>query len=155
MKIPLRSSVIFNIKTDDKHFLFWSIIASLHPREKSRPNRVIIHRQYFNELNIEGTDFTNGFKRSDVHKLEKLNDLSINMLELTFHQDQNRRKHKLSPIESRNYFSDKVNDIIIYENQFVVIETFHVYLAKYDSLFIYRGCLGFYSSQNVSLKHIE
>ena len=37
------------------------------------------------KLNIEGFDFTNGFKCSDVHKFEKLNNLSINIFELQFY----------------------------------------------------------------------
>ena len=52
---------------------FRSILASLHPCENNHPNRVSRYKQYFIELNINGSDFTNGFKCSDVHRFEKLN----------------------------------------------------------------------------------
>ena len=68
-------------------------------------------------MNIEGFDFTNGFKCSDVHKLEKLKNLSINIFELNFYQDGNNWKHNLIPIEiSKNDESDRVVDLLIYKN---------------------------------------
>ena len=72
----------------------WSILAYLHPCEN---NSIIVssYRDYFNEINIEGFDFTNEFRCSDVYRFEKLNNLSINIYELGF--DQN--KNKLIPIE--------------------------------------------------------
>ena len=80
VKIPLRSSAIVNIKNDDKYCFIWSILASLYPCEND-PNRVSNYEPYFNELNIEGFDFTNGFKCSDMYRFEKLNNLSINIYE--------------------------------------------------------------------------
>ena len=50
----------------------WSILASLHPCESDHPNRVSNFKQYFNGLNIDGFDFTNSFKCSDMHRFEKL-----------------------------------------------------------------------------------
>ena len=35
-----------------------------------KPNRVSNYKQYFNELNFNGFTFSNGFKCSDMHKLE-------------------------------------------------------------------------------------
>ena len=98
---------MLNIENNDEYCFLWSILASLHPCENSHPSRVKIYRQYFNELNIEGFDFTNGFKCSDVHKFEKLNNLCINIFELNFYQDQIKWKHNLIPIElSKNDQSD-------------------------------------------------
>ena len=42
--------------------------------------------QCFDELNIVGFDFSNGFICSDVIKFEKLNRLSINIFALSFYQ---------------------------------------------------------------------
>ena len=84
LKILLRSSAILSIENDDKFCFLWSILASLHPFEDSHPDIVSIFRQYFNELNIQGFDFTNRFNCSDVNKFEKLNNLSINIFELIF-----------------------------------------------------------------------
>ena len=88
VKVPLRSSAKLNIKNDDKYCFLWSILAKLHPCENSHPDRVSNYEPHFNELNIEGFDFTNGFRCSDMYRFEKLNNLSINIYELGF--DQNK-----------------------------------------------------------------
>ena len=75
--IHLRSSGIFNIENNDKHCFIWSILTYLHPCNTSHSNRVSNHRPYFNQLNIEGFDFSKVFLCNDVHKFEKLNKLSI------------------------------------------------------------------------------
>ena len=114
LNFPIRSNAILNIKNDDKNCFIWSILASLHPCNKDNPDRVSTCRQYFNELNIEVFDFSNGFKCSDVHIFKKLNNLSTNIFELNFHQDQNNWKHILIPIEiSKNDESNRVVDLII------------------------------------------
>ena len=95
VKIPLRSSAILNIENNDKYCFIWSIVAHLHPIADSKnghATRVSKYRQYFNELNIDGFYFSNGFKCSDVHKFEKLNNLSVNIFELSFYQDQSNWK---------------------------------------------------------------
>ena len=99
LKKPLRSSALINIKNDDKYCFIWAIIAKLHPCENDHPNRVSTYREYFDELIIDGFDFSNGFKCSDVQKFEKLNNLSINIFELNFCLDQNKRKHNLVPVK--------------------------------------------------------
>ena len=88
IKIPLRSNAILNV--ENSCFL-WSIIASLHLCNKNHPNRVSNFKHYFNDLNIQGFDFTNGFKCSDVHKFNNLNNLSVNIFELNFYQDHNKK----------------------------------------------------------------
>ena len=110
VKIPLRSSAILNVQNNDKYCFIWSILASLHPCENDHPNRVSNYKQNFNELNINGFDFTNGFKCSDLHRLEKLNNLSVNIYELNFYQDGDKWKHNLIPIETSKNQSDKVID---------------------------------------------
>ena len=67
--------------------------------------------KWFNELNIEGFGFTNGFRRSDIHKFEELNNLCVNIFELNFYQDQNKRKHNLLPNEISENDSDRVVDL--------------------------------------------
>ena len=99
MKILLRSNALITTKNNDKYCFIWSILASLHPCDNDHANRVSNYRLYFNDLNSEHFDFSNGFKCSDVHIFEKLNNLSINIFELNFYQDQNKWKHNLIPIE--------------------------------------------------------
>ena len=107
VKIPLRSSAILNIQNNDKYCFIWSILASLHPCENGHPNGVSNYNQNLNELNIEGFDFTNGFKCCDMHRFEKLNNLSMNIYELNFYQDGDKWKHNLIPIEISKNESDR------------------------------------------------
>ena len=99
VKIPLRSNAILNIQNNDKYCFIWSILASLHPCENTHPSRVNNYLKYFNELNFQSFDFTNGFKCSDVHKFNELKNLSVNIYELHFYQDGDKWKHNLIPIE--------------------------------------------------------
>ena len=92
VKIPLRSSTISNIQDDDKFCFIRSIQAHLHPiaiSQNGHPTRASIYRHYFDELNVQGFDFSIGFKCSDVNRFEKLNSLSINTVELSLYRDQN------------------------------------------------------------------
>ena len=79
VKVLLRSNVILNIQNNDKFCFVWSILASLHPCEKNHSNRVSNYNRYFNELNFQSFDFTNGFKCSDVHKFNEIKNLSVNI----------------------------------------------------------------------------
>ena len=106
VKIPLRSNTVLNIENNDKYCFLWSILAILHPCSINHPNRVSSYKQYFNELNINGLVFSYGFKCSDVHKFIELNNLSINIFELNFYQDQKNWKHNLIPIEISKNISD-------------------------------------------------
>ena len=79
VKVHLRSIPLTNIKNNDNYCFLWSILVSLHPCENDHPSRISNYIQYFNELNIDGFDFENGFNCSDVYKFEKLNNSSLNI----------------------------------------------------------------------------
>ena len=109
----------------------WSILAWLHPCN-NHPNTVSNYQQYFDELNINGFDFTNGYRCSDVHKFNELNNLSLNIFELNFYQDQNKWKHKLIPIEISKNNSFRVIDLAIYKNHYVLIKKLEVFLGDHN-----------------------
>ena len=104
------------------------------------------YRQYFGELNIKGSDFTNGFKCSDVHKFEKLNDLSIDIFELNVYQvkDKIKWKHNIIPIEVSKIESHRVFDLLIYKNHWDLIWKLNVFLGSHKKSFICRRCLNSY-----------
>ena len=84
VKIPLRSSAILNVENIDNFCFLWSILAYLHPCNNIHLNRVSKYKQSFNEINIDGFDFTNGFKCSDVNKFNEINNLSVYIFEVNF-----------------------------------------------------------------------
>ena len=94
---------------------------------------------------------TNGFRCSDVHKIENLNNLSINIFELIFYQDQNKWKHNLFLIENSKNESDKVMDLLIYKNHYALIKKLNVFLEDHNKNFIYKRCLNSYTSANMLL----
>ena len=153
IKIPLRSNAILNVENNDKYCFLWSIIAYLHPCNNNHPNRVSTYRQYFDELNIQNFDFSKGFRCSDVHKFNELKNLSVNIFELNFYQDQNQWKHKLIPIEISKNNTDRVIDLAIYKNHYVLIKKLDVFLGDHNKKFICRRCLSSYTSENMLMKH--
>ena len=155
VKIPLRSSAILNIQENDKYCFIWSILANLHPCENTHPSRVNNYIQYFNELNFQSFDFTNGFKCSDVHKFNELNNLSVNTNELNFYQDGDNWKHNLIPIENSKNDSDKVIDLLIYKNHYALIKKLHVFLGNHNKTFVCRRCLNSYTCENALISHKE
>ena len=155
VKIPLRSNASLNVQNNDKYCFIWSILASLHPCENSNPSRVNNFVQYFNELNIQNFDFTNGFKCSDVHRFNELNNLSVNIYELNFYQDGDKWKHNRLPIEISKNGSDKVVDLLFYKNHYAPIKKLHVFLGDHNKKFVCRRCLNSYTCENALINHKE
>ena len=149
----MRSNAILNIENIDKNCFLWSILASLYPCNVIHPNRVSNYRQNFNELNINGFDFARGFKCNDVHKFNEINNLSGNIFELNFYQDQNKWKHKILPIEVSKNESDKVIDLAIYKNHYILFKKSDVILGDHNKKYICRQCLSLYTSENMLIKH--
>ena len=118
----------------------------------SRPHSVPTFRQNFDELNNQGFDFTNGLNCSDVHLFGKLNNLSISKLELGFYQEENIWKQKFLFIEISKNESDRVVDLLIYENQYVLIKKIHITLVDYICKFVCRRCSSFYRNKHVLKK---
>ena len=113
VKFPLRSNAILKIQNVNKYCFIWSILAYLHPCYNSHPTRVKNYLQYFNDLDTDGFNFTNELKCSGVHKFNELNNLSVKIFELNFHEDDDKWRNKLIPIESSKNETDKVVDLLI------------------------------------------
>ena len=155
VKIPLRTNAILIFQNNDKYCFIWSILASLHTCENDHPNRVLNYIQYFNKLNFQSFDLTNGFKCSDVHRFNELNFLSLNIYEINFYQDGDKWKHNLIPIEISKNESDNVFDLVIYKNHYAVIKKLHVFLGDHNKNFVCRRCLNSYTCENALLNQKE
>ena len=153
VKIPLRSKAILNNENNDKYCFLWSILVSLHPCSNNHPNRVSNYKQNFNELSIQGFDFTNGFKCSDVHKFNEINNLSVNIFELNFYQDQNKWRHKLIPFAFSKNNSERIIDLAIHKNHYILVKKLDVFLGDHNKKFICRQCLNSYTSEYMLMKH--
>ena len=149
VNFSLRSNGILIIENDDKYCFLCSKLAYIRPCNNNHPSRISNYRKYFNELSIEGFDFTKGFKCSDVHKLENLNNLSINIFELNFYQDQNEWRDKLIPTKASKNDSDRVVHPLIYKNHYVLNKKLNVFLGFHNKNLICGRCLNSYTSENM------
>ena len=132
----LRSNAILNKAKDNNFPFIWSLLAQFHPRKDSHPKRVKNYRQNLNESNIEGVDFSCGFRCSDVPIFENLNNSSINIFELIFYQDQNEWTHSLIPMEFSKNESDRVVDLLIHKNHYSFINKIHVFFENHIKIFV-------------------
>ena len=131
------------------------MLARLHPCENSYPTRVSIYKQNFNELSNQICDFNNGFKCSDSHECEKLNNLSINIFELNFNQDNDKWKPNLLPKEIGTIESDKVIDLLVDKNLHALIKELNVFLGNHRKISICRRCFISYTIENRIRNHKE
>ena len=137
VKILLRPKAVLIMEKNDNYCFLRSLLASFHPCKNDLPNSVSNYKQQFDELNIEGFDFGNGFRCSDNLKFDKLNNLSLNVFELHFYQDKNNWNNNLTPIEiSKNDESDRVVDSIKYKNLSALIEKLNVILGNHKQIFL-------------------
>ena len=125
----------------------------MHPRQISHPKKVSNSGQKFDNLNIQGFDFIDGFECSDVHEFRKLIDLSINKFEICYHQDRNKWKQKLIPNIINLKKSYRIVDLLIYKNHFVPIKNLHRFLSNHICKFVCGRCLSSYTSQIVLMKN--
>ena len=121
----------------DNYCFLWSFFSTPSPLENSHPNRVSNYREYFNELKLDGLDFSDGFKISFVSKIEKMNTLAIKIFELQFYQEGINWKQKLIPVEVSGKISETVIDLMIYKNHNAFIKKLHVFMErKIQNLFV-------------------
>ena len=151
----MRSNAILNIQNNDKYCFIWSILASLYPCQNTHPSRVNIYVQYFNELNFQSFDFTNGFKCSDVHRFNELNKLSVIIYELKFYQDGDQWKHNIIPVEISKNESDTTIDLLFYKNHYALIKKLNVFLGDHHKNFTCRRCLNSFISENALINPKE
>ena len=81
-----------------------------------------------------------------LKKIEKLNDLSLNIFELNFYQVQNKWKHNWITFEVSKNDSDRVIGVLIYKNYYALNEKLNVFFGDHHKQFICRRCFNSYKS---------
>ena len=102
---------------------------------------------HMNKLNLEGLEFP--MKIKDIPKFEKLNNLNVNVFELT--------NSKLTPILiTENYLQPQI-DLQLFENHYCLITKLHCLIKKDSHMkWVCRRCLtAFSSEQFFSIIHLE
>ena len=88
-----------------------------------------------------------------MHRFEKLKNISSDIIELNFYQDQNKWKHILIPIENSKNASERIVDLSIYKNHYVFLKKLQVFLGNNNKSFICRRCLIFYTNEKLLIMH--
>ena len=136
---------IINIKNNDQYCFLWCILAQLYPVEnhKDRISKYIIH---LNKLNLKGLEFP--MKVKDIPKFENLNNLNVNVFELT--------GNVLTPIYINENYKQPQIDLLLYENHYCLITRLHCLINKDSHMrWVCRRCLTAFSSQPVLIDHME
>ncbi|XP_072931917.1 uncharacterized protein [Epargyreus clarus] len=82
--IKVRKAVI-NVQNADNMCFKWALLSALYPTT-SKSNRVSSYSMHSNKLNFNGISFP--VKLSDVPKIEKLNNISINIFGLEYNREK-------------------------------------------------------------------
>ena len=136
---------IINIKNDGQYCFLWCILAHLFPVEDHK-NRTSSYSMNLNKLISNGLEFP--MKIKDIPKFENLNNLNVNVFELT--------KTVLTPIHINTNYDQPQIDLLLYQNHYCLITKLHCLLNKDSHMkWVCRRCLTAFSSQPVLLDHID
>ena len=136
---------ILNIKNDDQFCFLWCILAHLFPVEYHK-NRTSSYSMHTNKLILNGLEFP--MKIKDFPKFENLNNLNVNVFELT--------GAVLTPIHiNKNYLQSQI-DLLLFENHYCLITKLHCLLNKDSHMkWVCRRCLTAFSSDDILSQHID
>ena len=110
---------IIKIKNDDQFCFLWCILAHLFPVEDHK-NRTSSYSMHTNKLILNGLEFP--MKVKDIPKFENLNNLNVNVFELT--------GAVLTPIHiNKNYLQSQIG-LLLFENHYCLITKLHCLLNK-------------------------
>ena len=136
---------IINIKNDSQYCFLWCILAYLYPVGDNK-SRTSNYSMNFNKHNLEGLEFL--MKVKDIPKFENLNNLNINVFELT--------GTVLTPIHINKIYSQPQIDLLLVENQYCLITKLHCLTNKSSHMkWVCRRCLTAFSSEDILNHYID
>ena len=140
-----KNKSIINIKNDDQYCFQWCILAHLCPVEDHK-NRTSSYSVHMNKLNLKGLEFP--MKVEDIPKFENLNNINVNVFELT--------GTVLAPILiNKNYLEPQI-DLLLFENQNCLMTNLHCLINKNSHMkWVCRRCLTAFSSEDILNQHID
>ena len=134
---------IINIKNDDQFCFLWCILAHLFPVEDHK-NRTSNYSMHTNKLILNGLEFP--MKIKDIPKFENLNNLNVNVFELT--------KTVLTPIHTNTNYDRPQIDLLLYQNHYCLITKLHCLINKDSHMkWVCRRCLTAFSSEDILSQH--
>ena len=140
------SKSIVNIQNKDNYCFLWSILADKYKLDTHR-ERVSHYENHFHELNQGDIQFP--MKIKDISTFERLNNLNINVFELSANDKT------LSPkYVNKNYYDEQV-DLLLYENHYCLITTLYNFCRNNEHYtHLCRRCLNTYGDQTKLEEHM-
>ena len=136
---------IINIKNDDQFCFLWCILAHFFHVEDHK-NRTSNYSMHTNKLILNGLEFP--MKIKDIPKFENLNNLNVNVFELT--------KTVLTPIHTNTNYDQPQIDLLLYQNHYCLITKLHCLINKDSQMkWVCRRCLTAFSSEDILSQHID
>ena len=125
------------------NFVFYGAHLCPVGENKSRTSKYSMH---FNKLNLEGLEFP--MKVKDIPKFEKLNNLNVNVFELT--------KTVPTPIHKNMNYDQPQSDLLLFENHYCLITKLHRLINENShKKWVYRRCLTAFRSEDILNQHID
>ena len=140
------SKSIVNIQNNDNYCFLWSILAHKYKVDNHR-ERVSHYENHFHELNQGDIQFP--IKIKDIPPFERLNNLNINVFELSANDKT------LSPkYVNKNYYDEQI-DLLLYENHYCLITNLHNFCRNNEHYtHLCRRCLNTYGDQTKLEEHM-
>ena len=135
-----------NIQNNDNYCFLWSILAHKYKVDNHR-ERVSHYENHFHELNQGDIQFP--MKIKDIPTFERLNNLNINVFELS------AKDKSLSPkYVNKNYYDEQI-DLLLYENHYCLITNLHNFCKNNEHYnHLCRRCLNTYGDQSKLEEHM-
>ena len=140
------SKSIVNIQNNDNYCLLWSILAHKYKVDSHR-ERVSHYENHFHELNQGDIQFP--MKIKDIPTFERLNNLNINVFELSANDKTFSPKYI-----NKNYYDEQI-DLLLYENHYC-LRTNSYNFCKNNEHYIHlcRRCPNTYGDQSKLEEHM-
>ena len=140
------SKSIVNIQNKDNYCFLWSTLAHKYNVDNHR-EKVSHYENHFHELNQGDIQFP--MKIKDISTFERLNNLNINVFELS------ASDKLLSPkYINKNYYEEQI-DLLLYENHYCLITNLHNFCRNnVNYTHLCRRCLNTYGDQSKLEEHM-
>ena len=140
------SKSIVKIRNNDTYCFLWSILAHKYKVDSHR-ERVTHYENHFHELNQGDIQFPMRIK--DIPSFERLNNLNINVFELSANDKTFSPKYI-----NKNYYDEQI-DLLLYENHYCLITNLHNFCRNNEHYtHLCRRCLNTYGDQTKLEEHM-
>ena len=145
LKLFCNSKSIINIPNNDNYCFLWNILAHKCKVDNHR-ERVSHYEKHFHELN-QG-DFHFPMKIKDIPTFERLNNLNINVFELSAIDKSPSPKYV-----DKKYYDEQI-DLLLYETHYCLITNLHNF-CRNNAHYTHscRRCLNTYGDQTKLEEH--